>query len=207
MVFRDRRPSRHRAEDTRPAEQPAEDELELYLAAISPEADLPESSDLTGRFGSAQVFQVRLPALRIEQLRRLAEAQGVPPTSLVVDWVIERLDQEDPGYGADEPSTGRRARREHTVPDPHAYGRFQAPTERVHTRSRHTPREAEAPLSPIEQLSPIGELTSVEPDPVPASPVTPLFGEHAARPADEQPRRARHRAPEPITSLHTRRKF
>ena len=74
-----------------------DDELESYLAAISPEVDNPQS-DLTGRFGSAQVFQVRLPALRIEQLRRLAGAQGVPPNSLVVDWVLERLDQEDPGF-------------------------------------------------------------------------------------------------------------
>jgi hypothetical protein len=75
-----------------------DDELESYLAAISPEVDNPQS-DLTGRFGSAQVFQVRLPALRIEQLRRLAGAQGVPPNSLVVDWVLERLDQEDTETG------------------------------------------------------------------------------------------------------------
>ena len=79
-----------------------DDELESYLAAISPEVDSARS-ELTGRFGSAQVFQVRLPALRIEQLRRLAEAQGVPPTSLVVDWVIERLDREDPGHGSAVP--------------------------------------------------------------------------------------------------------
>ncbi|MBO0876711.1 MAG: hypothetical protein J2P19_25320, partial [Pseudonocardia sp.] len=77
MVFRERRPSRHRAVDPDPADLVPEDELESYLAAISPEAD-DSSSELTGRFGSAQVFQVRLPALRIEQLRRLAKDRGVP---------------------------------------------------------------------------------------------------------------------------------
>lgn len=110
MVFRDRRPSRHRADSrTEPGTDsrtgsttPPTDELESYLAAISPEADAP--SELAGRFGSAQVFQVRLPSVRIEQLRRLAEARGVPPTSLLVDWVLERLDKETngetPGNGA-----------------------------------------------------------------------------------------------------------
>jgi len=79
-----------------------DEELESYLAAISPEVDTTRS-ELTGRFGSAEVFQVRLPALRIEQLRRLAQAHGVPPTSLVVDWVVERLEQEDPGLGSPVP--------------------------------------------------------------------------------------------------------
>ncbi|HTF53399.1 MAG TPA: hypothetical protein VK735_38630 [Pseudonocardia sp.] len=102
MVFRERRPSRHRAVPDRPADSMPDVELESYLAAISPDVDHPRS-ELTGRFGSAQVFQVRLPALRIEQLRRLAATQGVPPTSLVVDWVIERLDQEDPGFGSPVP--------------------------------------------------------------------------------------------------------
>jgi len=102
MVFRERRPSRHRAVPDRPADSMPDVELESYLAAISPDVDHPRS-ELTGRFGSAQVFQVRLPALRIEQLRRLAATHGVPPTSLVVDWVIERLDQEDPGFASPVP--------------------------------------------------------------------------------------------------------
>lgn len=188
MVFRERRPSRHRAVDSDPADLVPEDELESYLAAISPDADN-SSSELTGRFGSAQVFQVRLPALRIEQLRRLANARGVPPTSLVVDWVIESLDREDPGF-ASPPAAPSPAR-------PPATHRA----------------EPEAPLSPIDHLNPIGEVTAVEPEPgdpsaTPASPVTPLFGTaaHAAKP-EERPRGPRHRAPEPVTSLITRRKF
>jgi hypothetical protein len=45
------------------------------------------------------VFQLRLPALRIEQLRRIAAERGVSPGSLAVDWVIDRLDREDTPTG------------------------------------------------------------------------------------------------------------
>jgi hypothetical protein len=71
-------------------------ELDSYLAALAPAAD---DTSLTGRFGHAQVFQLRLPALRIEQLRRIAEERGVSPAALAVDWVIDRLDREDTPTG------------------------------------------------------------------------------------------------------------
>ena len=73
-------------------------ELDSYLAALSADGD-PDSTELTGRFGSAQVFQLRLPALRIEQLRRIAAERGVSPGALAVDWVVERLDREDTPTG------------------------------------------------------------------------------------------------------------
>jgi hypothetical protein len=73
-------------------------ELDSYLAALSGAGD-EHPTELTGRFGSAQVFQLRLPALRIEQLRRLASDRGVSPGALAVDWVIERLDREDTPTG------------------------------------------------------------------------------------------------------------
>jgi hypothetical protein len=107
-----------------------DDELESYLAAISPDVDS-SRSELTGRFGSAQVFQVRLPALRIEQLRRLAEVQGVPPTSLVLDWVIERLDREDPGFGS-------------AVPRAPIAPRVRQP-------------DPVGPVNPVEQANPVGQ--------------------------------------------------
>ena len=73
-------------------------ELDSYLAALSGAND-EHPTELTGRFGSAQVFQLRLPALRIEQLRRIAADRGVSPGALAVDWVIERLDREDTPTG------------------------------------------------------------------------------------------------------------
>ena len=97
------RRSRHRPPATVPAPvfDAALDEdthLDSYLAALAP-GGAEQPTELTGRFGSAQVFQLRLPALRIEQLRRIAQERGVSPGALAVDWVIERLDTEDTPTG------------------------------------------------------------------------------------------------------------
>ena len=100
------RRSRHRA-PAAPPPRPADgldaalDEdthLDSYLAALAPGGE-EHPTELTGRFGSAQVFQLRLPALRIEQLRRIAQERGVSPGALAVDWVIDRLDREDTPTG------------------------------------------------------------------------------------------------------------
>ncbi|MDN5859793.1 MAG: hypothetical protein L0H84_14345, partial [Pseudonocardia sp.] len=96
------RRARHRPPEPDPAgpfSAGAEDiELDSYLAALAPSA-APDSTELTGRFGSAQIFTLRLPELRIEQLRRLAQERGMSPGALAVDWVIERLDREDTPTG------------------------------------------------------------------------------------------------------------
>ncbi|MDN5931204.1 MAG: hypothetical protein L0I24_09090 [Pseudonocardia sp.] len=81
-----------------PAPDPHDPELDSYLAALAPGGE-EHPTELTGRFGSAQVFALRLPALRIEQLRRIAEERGVSPGALAVDWVIDRLDREDTPTG------------------------------------------------------------------------------------------------------------
>ena len=44
----------------------------------------------------AQVYSVRIPVDRIEQLRTHAQAEGTTPSSLIRAWVIERLDQVAP---------------------------------------------------------------------------------------------------------------
>jgi hypothetical protein len=98
----DRPRSRHRAPEPvrrAPDEQSAADpDLDSYLAALSGAGD-EHPTELTGRFGSAQVFQLRLPALRIEQLRRIASDRGVSPGALAVDWVVDRLDRENTPTG------------------------------------------------------------------------------------------------------------
>jgi aryl-alcohol dehydrogenase-like predicted oxidoreductase len=96
----DARRSRHRIPAQRQggAELPPQDpDLDSYLAALAPDAG--SGGPATARFGSAQVFPLRLPALRMEQLRRLAAERGVSPGALAVDWVLERLDQEDTETG------------------------------------------------------------------------------------------------------------
>ncbi|WP_214401212.1 hypothetical protein [Pseudonocardia lacus] len=85
-----------RRAEPRGADAPEDVELDSYLAALAPTTDDPS---LTAGFGNAQVFQLRLPALRIEQLRRIAEERGVSPGALAVDWVIDRLDREDTPTG------------------------------------------------------------------------------------------------------------
>jgi hypothetical protein len=118
--------SRHRAPAARPeadarmdAALAGDGDLDSYLAALTA-ADAEHPTELTGRFGSAQVFQLRLPALRIEQLRRIAADRGVSPGALAVDWVIDRLDREaaetNPATGPvpiaiDEPTRKRSLRR------------------------------------------------------------------------------------------------
>lgn len=98
---RDRRRSRHRAVAAAPAGDLGDHdpELDAYLAALAADDDVPGGTDRTGRFGTAQVLQVRLPALRQEQLHRLAAERGVSPAALAVEWISDRLDREDTPTG------------------------------------------------------------------------------------------------------------
>lgn len=43
---------------------------------------------------ASQVYSVRIPVDRLEQLRRLAEDRGVRPTALLRQFVLDRIDQE-----------------------------------------------------------------------------------------------------------------
>jgi hypothetical protein len=42
----------------------------------------------------SQVYSLRVPVRRLEELRRLAEDEGVEPSVLMRRWVLERLDEE-----------------------------------------------------------------------------------------------------------------
>jgi hypothetical protein len=90
MAFRERRTARHGAPARRDAVEldPHDPELDSYLAALSDDGG-------TGGFGTAQVFQVRLPAAHVEQLAQLAEEQGTSAAALATDWIVERLGRED----------------------------------------------------------------------------------------------------------------
>lgn len=43
---------------------------------------------------SSQVYAIRIPVSRLREIRLLAEARGEQPTSLLREWVLERLDTE-----------------------------------------------------------------------------------------------------------------
>ena len=68
-------------------------ELESYLAALAPEGDT-ETTGSGRRFGSAQVFQLRLPLMANEQLRELAAYHQTSPMALAQEWVVQRLEWE-----------------------------------------------------------------------------------------------------------------
>ena len=43
---------------------------------------------------ASQVYAIRIPVGRLHEIRLLAEARGEQPTSLLREWVLERLDSE-----------------------------------------------------------------------------------------------------------------
>lgn len=65
-------------------------ELESYLAALSPEEDMQTTG--SGRaFGSSEVFQLRLPLMANERLKEIAAQQGLSPAALAKDWIMQHL--------------------------------------------------------------------------------------------------------------------
>ncbi|MHA6801496.1 hypothetical protein [Bounagaea algeriensis] len=89
--------SNRRQKDTDwPEEQVAEadQELDSYLAALTPEEDV-ESTGSGRRFGNSQVYQLRLPLLANERLKELAAKQGTSPAALARDWVLQHLTEPD----------------------------------------------------------------------------------------------------------------
>lgn len=45
-----------------------------------------------------KVYSIRIPAERIEQLRRIAEANGKQPAVQARDWILQRLQEEPAPY-------------------------------------------------------------------------------------------------------------
>ena len=68
-------------------------ELLDKIAAEAEHAEATRDLDLPYRRRSrSPVYGLRLPAERIEQLRRIAQARGVEPSVLARQWVIDQLD-------------------------------------------------------------------------------------------------------------------
>src|SRR5260221_13621819 len=67
---------------------------ETEVAAQFREEDILESTYATGPppRDPAQVYSVRIAVGRLEQLRTRALKEGVAPSALIRQWVIERLD-------------------------------------------------------------------------------------------------------------------
>ncbi|MDA8393479.1 MAG: hypothetical protein M0Z87_11940 [Actinomycetota bacterium] len=77
-------------------------DIEAEHAEATPDAELHYRRRQPVR---SSVYGLRLPDERIEQLRRVAEARGFEPSTLVRQWVIEHLDETE----HDLEGRGRRA--------------------------------------------------------------------------------------------------
>lgn len=93
---------RHRTAPGGPqgADLTLDSELESYLNAISPARD-PEVTDPGRRFGSAKVYQLRLPPSAEEKVQWLAEQHGTSALRLLQGWVLQRLQYEFRGPRGD----------------------------------------------------------------------------------------------------------
>jgi len=59
----------------------------------APDADMPFGRLAPPR-SPAQVYSVRIPVDRLEELRGVAASRGVPPSTLLREWVLNRLDEQ-----------------------------------------------------------------------------------------------------------------
>ncbi len=103
------------------------------------------------RFGPVQLFQLRLPAGRMEQLCALADGQQVLAVSMVAEWVLERLALEDP-TGELLPNPGRVT----------TNGRL-APVTRLPKLSMLDPQAADGELAPVTRLAAFHEPRPARP--------------------------------------------
>lgn len=55
--------------------------------------------------GASQVYSIRIPVSRLENIRKLAARYGVPPTSMLRSWILERLDLEEQSASAPHSET------------------------------------------------------------------------------------------------------
>lgn len=77
-------------------ERDIKQELEEIATAVEGDKDAggPRVRSMRAPKEPSQVYSVRIPTDRLDQLRRLAAARGAAPTALIRDWVVERLDAE-----------------------------------------------------------------------------------------------------------------
>ena len=85
------RRQRPEAAATEQAPPEPDKELDSYLAALAPEQDV-ETTGSGRRFGSSQVYQLRLPLMANEKLKQIAAQQGTSPAALARDWVMHHLE-------------------------------------------------------------------------------------------------------------------
>lgn len=140
-----RRPS-DAAEQAQPEQQP-DHELESYLAALNPE----ESTETTGtgqRFGSSQVYQLRLPLMANERLKELAARQGTSPSALAREWIMQRLSDEPDQPRTPQPQQPEPTQQVAVAPQEAPAQQPAWPTESPQQSVHGTPTQPAHPVAP-----------------------------------------------------------
>ncbi|MGJ7905772.1 hypothetical protein ACOQFL_04760 [Actinopolyspora sp. H202] len=108
MVLGRAKSGRKRTDDADQRSAESDQELDSYLAALSPDAD-PETTGTGRNFGGSEVHQLRLPLMANERLKELAAEQGTSPSALARDWVLQHLQEipEEPPRPAESPQPER----------------------------------------------------------------------------------------------------
>ena len=65
-----------------------------------------------------KVYSIRIPGEQIEQLRRVAEANGKQPAVQARDWILQRLEEEPTRYTTTRQPRSRRAAKSNVKPSP-----------------------------------------------------------------------------------------
>lgn len=72
--------------------------------AVDAELDVerPQYRNRARAANPSQVYSIRMPVERVEEVRSLAEKSGVPPTAMLREWILQRLDFEvkSPGHAS-----------------------------------------------------------------------------------------------------------
>jgi len=55
---------------------------------------LPQAFRRRASTDPAQVYSIRIPVGLLDELRRIADREGLPPATMVREWVIERIQRE-----------------------------------------------------------------------------------------------------------------
>jgi hypothetical protein len=70
-------------------------EMIAFIAALEDDEDVEANTvRIEPPRSPSQVYSIRIPVERIDQLRLMAANRDTTPTALIRNWVIERLDEE-----------------------------------------------------------------------------------------------------------------
>jgi hypothetical protein len=65
---------------------------------------------------ASQVYSIRIPVSRLGAIRRIATRYGIPPTSMLRSWILQRLDLEEQSAPMSQPGAIKAERADAMLP-------------------------------------------------------------------------------------------